>query len=134
MRYYPAVVEKNRDAFFVFFPDVPGATAADATINGALYWAREILEDALQDLADSGHSLPEPQNIEALTLEEDVQPYMITLVPAEAPRMTKKVTFSIDSRLLGDIDRQANDLGLTRSGFIAEASRRMLSQGEHRHY
>lgn len=128
MKAYPAVIEKGDDAYYVFFPDVPGATAADESVNGALYWAGEILNDHLQDMLDAGDVLPEPTDISRLQLDVSVKPVSVALVAVRVPTTTRKVTFSINSSLLDDIDRDASNRGMSRSGFLAEAARRYLQE------
>ncbi len=130
VRWYPAVVERAEDGFGVVFPDVPGCVSAGDTVAEALANAAEALESHLELLVGAGEPLPEPGPPEAPLPDwlAGIEPVMRALVPVELPGRAVRVNVTLDEGLLRRIDRAARRLGTSRSGFLAEAARRLLRE------
>ncbi len=131
VRWYPAVVERAKDGFGVVFPDVPGCTSAGDTVEEALSNAAEALEGHIELLVEHGEPVPEPGPPDAPVpdwLGEDVDVVVRVLVPVEMPGRAMRLNITLDEGLVRRIDRVARALGMSRSGFLAEAARRMLRE------
>ncbi len=105
------------------FPDLPGVTAQGADLAGLMAGAREQVLAALQRLADEGADWPSPTPVE----NAPAPPGAVTLlidVPVEDTPL--RVNISMGERLLKRIDQAAEARGMSRSAFIAAASRAAL--------
>lgn len=124
MRYYPAVVEKEADSDYgVFFPDFPGCIGAGATLDEAVRDAEAALKLHVEGTLAEGGELPEPSEIEALAVDRDIERVAFVMVPLKGAAKAVRVNVTFDEALLVEIDTSAKAMGLTRSGFLAEAAR-----------
>jgi predicted RNase H-like HicB family nuclease len=134
MRYYPAIVRKEKNtAFGIDFPDFPGCVTAAADLATALAQAEEVLRFHADGMVEDGLDLPEPTPLEAVLESADARGgavYMVHLVPPKGRAVRVNVT--IDESLLAAIDRAATQSRMTRSGFLAQAVRETLKHGRHR--
>ena len=120
---YPAVVERSREGFSVFFPDLPGCTSAGVTVHDAALNAEEALAGHLLVSAEHGDTVPDPSPLDALEVDPDVEEVARLLVRAERPGRSVRLNITLDEGLVAAIDRVAKN----RSGFLAEAARRALA-------
>jgi predicted RNase H-like HicB family nuclease len=62
---YAVVVEKAKDNFSAYVPDLPGCVAAAATEQEALELIREAIDFHLEGMKDAGEEIPEPSSVAA---------------------------------------------------------------------
>jgi predicted RNase H-like HicB family nuclease len=132
MKRYFALLDGERGAYGVAFPDCPGCTAMGADENEAYLNGVEALGEWMHDarLADAA---PEPRSIEALRSDAEVQAaiaegaiFLSVPLVIEDGRAVK-ANISLDRGLLDAIDAAARRSGLTRSGFLASAAREKIA-------
>ena len=112
------------DGYGVVFPDLPGCTSAGDTPMDAAKNAAEALAGHISVMLEEGQDIPRPSDIGALTpgwLDGTIVSEI--LVPIELPGRAVRANITVDEALLRRIDRTAQALGNTRSGFLAEAAR-----------
>jgi predicted RNase H-like HicB family nuclease len=126
--YFPAVVERGRDGFGVFFPDLPGCVSHGDTIQAAARSAEDAARAHLELMIDSKEKLPEPSPLDAIPRDPDVSEVARILVRVDLPGRLARVNITMDEALLRRIDRAAAARGYTRSGFVAEAARALLGE------
>lgn len=129
MARYPAWLHRpaeTGDAMVVSFPDLPGCLAIGETEEDALTQAEAALTLHLEGFTHDGVAPPPPQALGAhlSTAPAHATLLLITARPPKAPAV--RVNITVDKNLLVDIDAAAADSGHTRSGFLAEAARRMM--------
>lgn len=127
-RWYPAVLEKTADGFNLFFPDFEGCVSGGDTADEAVRNGAEALALHVEDWAEQGWNLPQPSGLDG-PLPPEAEPVARVLVPLETPRKLRRVNVTLQDHLLDRIDREAEQRGQTRSGFLAEGTRRLLSAG-----
>jgi predicted RNase H-like HicB family nuclease len=128
-RYYPALVERGPRNYGITFPDFPGCVSVGDSIEHAIERGHEALAAHVELMIDDGDPVPEPSPIEAPLpdwVEGEVA--LRTLVRVELPGRAVRLSITMDEALAGAIDRAAAAQGFTRSGFFAEAARRMLRE------
>jgi predicted RNase H-like HicB family nuclease len=125
-RYYPAIVEADDDGFSVFFPDVPGCTSGGATLQEAAVNAEEALQAHLDLAAEHGEALPEPSTLDDAAVDPDIAVVSRLLVRADVGGKPTRVNIMLPGDLLAAIDRQAERLGYSRSGLLAQSARESL--------
>ncbi|MGN6270880.1 MAG: type II toxin-antitoxin system HicB family antitoxin [Sphingomonas sp.] len=121
--HYPAIVERAGAGYSVFFPDLPGCTSAGDTIQEAARNAEEALAGHLIVSAEHGDAIPDPSELDAVSIDEDVVEAARLLVRAERPGKAVRVNVTLDEGLLAAIDQVARN----RSGFLADAARAALA-------
>jgi predicted RNase H-like HicB family nuclease len=128
MLYFPAIIERPGSEYCVFFPDLDGCTSAGDTVQEAALNAVEALRGHIALMLADGEPIPEPRSPDAVRTDPDVHEVTRVLIPVELPRKAVRVNITIEQSLLGRIARAAAAAGFTRSGFLAEAARRMIRE------
>jgi predicted RNase H-like HicB family nuclease len=131
--HYVAVIEKEPDsAFGVWFPDVEGCFSAGDTLEDAVTNAAAALRQHTEALESAGRRLTPPRTVDEVLRDKDVRASVKTgallfAVPllADAGR-TVRINISLDKALVDQIDAAASTRGLTRSAFIAQATREKI--------
>jgi predicted RNase H-like HicB family nuclease len=124
---YPALAQGDKETGYrAVFPDLPDCAASGADMGELLANAREAVDARLKALADKGEDWPTPTPIEALK----VQAGALFMVDVRVEDPPVRVNLSIGERLLKRIDTAAQARGMTRSGFVAAASRAFLGEPE----
>jgi predicted RNase H-like HicB family nuclease len=117
--FYPAIVERGRAGYGVFFPDLPGCVSAGTTVQEAARNAEEALTGHLLVSAQHGDPIPDPSELDAVERDPEVDEVARILVRAERPGRAVRINVSLDEGLVAAIDQVASN----RSGFLAEAAR-----------
>jgi predicted RNase H-like HicB family nuclease len=127
---YPAFVTGDRASGYVaHFPDLPGLTAQAGSQGELLAAARDALHKRLEQLTTDGGEWPEPSELSGLGAHPEGSAAGTLLVDVDVEDAPVRVNISIGERLLKRIDQAAEMRGMTRSGFIAAASRQALGEG-----
>ena len=132
--HYVAVIEKEADsAFGVWFPDVEGCFSAGDTLEEAVANAAAALRQHTEALESAGRQLQAPRTVDDVLRDKDVRASikagaLLFAVPllADAGR-TVRINISLDKALVDQIDAAASTRGLTRSAFIAQATREKIA-------
>jgi predicted RNase H-like HicB family nuclease len=126
-RYYTAVIERAASGGYgVFFPDLPGCTSAGSTIEEAARNAEEALRGHVELMLEDGEPLPNPTAPETIRIDTDVDEAARMLVRLDLPGRAVRVNISIEETLVAAVDKAAEQRGMSRSAFLAEAARRAL--------
>jgi predicted RNase H-like HicB family nuclease len=130
-RFFPAVVERGATNFGITFPDFPGCVSVGDSIEQAIEHGHEALAAHIELMLEDGDPIPEPSPVEAplpAWLEGVGEVALRTLVRVDLPGRAVRLSITMDEALAGAVDRAAAAQGFTRSGFLAEAARRMLRE------
>lgn len=65
---YPALIDREKGAYGVSFPDIPGVVSMGATMNEALLNAREALLDYVIETEKAGDEPVSPSSIEEVEI------------------------------------------------------------------
>lgn len=119
---YIAVVERTKNGYSVFFPDVPGCVSAGRE-------PREVYENSEQALAAHLHLLAQegeeiPQASREVEVDPDVEEVARLLVRVDLPGKAVRLNITMDEGLVASIDRVSKN----RSGFLADAAREELAR------
>lgn len=116
----------------VSFPDVPGCSTWGNTREEAFLHALDALESHLEALADDGDPIPHPSNYETAwaLLQKELHAEGMTqegvvmqLVPVpDVSEKPTRVNVSFRKPVLAMIDKKAEAISMTRSGFLAMAA------------
>jgi predicted RNase H-like HicB family nuclease len=115
----------------VSFPDFPGAVTAGRTLDEARAMAEEALALHIEGLVEDGIALPTPSSLETIMTSRENRDAVVTLVPAKVgARRAVRVNVTFSEDVLAAIDRHSAARGLSRSGFLAQAAKRILEEEE----
>lgn len=81
--YYPAIIERSRRGYGVFFPDLPGCTSAGDTVAEAAINAEEALAGHLLVSEEHGDELAAPSELHAVEVDPEVDEVARILVRGE---------------------------------------------------
>jgi len=129
MAHYIALIHKDAESDFgVSFPDLPGCITAGSTLEEARAMAEEALALHLEGLAEDGDPIPEPSSLDVVMADPENRDGVAILVRADVKAKSVRVNITLPEDALREIDRFAEDQGLTRSGFLTVAAKRMISE------
>jgi predicted RNase H-like HicB family nuclease len=110
----------------VALADFPGAVTAARTIDEAVEMAQEALALHVEGMLAEGETIPEPSKFDQVRDEPKFSDGIPVLVPLKTDALVMRVNVTLPAAILRRIDEHAEELGLTRSGFLAEAARHEL--------
>ncbi len=144
--YYPATLAPKNDGsdrYDVTFADLPGCASQGDSLEDALRMAQEALTLHLGSMMEDGDPIPEPSTLEGARVKDtqveqeegfaypEGTIYQFVLADVRKPaRETAPVRLSISLKpaIVERIDAMADEMGLTRSGLIAVATRDYINR------
>ncbi len=130
MRQYIALIHKDADSDFgVSFPDFPGLATAGLDLDDARRMAEEALALHIHGMEEDGDVIPEPSSLEAVMSDRENRDGVAILVrpPAKTVKAVR-VNVTLPEDALEQIDRFAEEHGLTRSSFLLRAAKHELER------
>ena len=130
MRQYIALIHKDADSDYgVSFPDLPGVISAGSTLDEARDMATEALALHIEGLVEDGEAIPEPTSLEDIMSNKENTDGVAVLIAAPASgAKSVRVNVTLPSDILDQIDQYAEREGFTRSGFLAQAAKKVLAR------
>ncbi|WP_027515389.1 type II toxin-antitoxin system HicB family antitoxin [Bradyrhizobium sp. WSM1417] len=129
MRHYIGLIHKDADSDFgVSFPDLPGLVTAGTTLDEARDMAEEALAFHLEGMAEDGEPIPEPSSLEAIMSKPENRLGVAILVSMkdDLPKVVR-VNVTLPGDVLEQIDKYAEAHGYTRSGLLAQAAKKLMT-------
>ena len=127
-RLYPAVLERGpKGAFGAWFPDFPGCVAGGKSQEETIEKAENTLAQAVDALAEQGRPLPAPTPIARIVLPKGCDFLAYFIVGVDPPDPSERVNVYLPKSLIGQIDRRAAELGMSRSSFFGLAASTALT-------
>src|ERR1700757_1345179 len=126
---YIGLIHKDPNSDFgVSFPDFPGAITAGTTLDNARAMAEEALALHVEGMVEDGEPIPEPSTLEEVMSDPDNRSGVAILVSVktEQPRAIR-VNVTLPEDVLAQIDRYAEAHGFTRSGLLAQAAKKLMT-------
>jgi predicted RNase H-like HicB family nuclease/predicted RNA binding protein YcfA (HicA-like mRNA interferase family) len=129
MRQYIALIHKEANSDYgVSFPDLPGVISAGRTLDEAREMAEEALALHLEGLATDGKAVPEPSPLEDIMKDAQNRDGVAIVVAAPARDVKSvRINVTMPADVLDQIDRYAEREGFTRSGFLAQAAKKVMA-------
>ncbi|WP_298886432.1 type II toxin-antitoxin system HicB family antitoxin [uncultured Bradyrhizobium sp.] len=129
MRHYIGLIHKDVDSDFgVSFPDLPGVVTAGATLDEARDMAEEALALHLEGMSEDGEAIPEPSSLEDIMSNPENRSGVAILVSVkEAQPKIVRVNVTLPGDVLEQIDKYAEAHGYTRSGLLAQAAKKLMT-------
>ncbi|MHB1219954.1 MAG: type II toxin-antitoxin system HicB family antitoxin [Alphaproteobacteria bacterium] len=133
VRWFPAVIEKSKDGYGVWFPDIDGCVSAGDTVEEAVANGAEALDFWFEDAG----TVPLASSFTAAAARAGRRD-VVMFVPAHVPDRLERVNISLTDATLALADEIAAERGTTRSGLVqqliheARAARAKTSSGKRR--
>jgi predicted RNase H-like HicB family nuclease len=129
MRQFIALIHKGTDSDYgVSFPDLPGVISAGSTLDEARTMAAEALAFHLEGLAEDGEAVPEPSSLEEIMANRENKDGVAVLIQAPAADVKSvRINITMPADVLDQIDQYAEREGFTRSGFLAQAAKKVMA-------
>ena len=144
--FYPATFAPKNDGsgrYDITFADLPGCVSQGDNLEDALHMAQEALTLHLSGMLADGDPLPAPSTLEDARAKDEreaqtegyelPQGALYQLVLADVRRPAKdaapvRLSISLKPAVVERIDSMAEEMGLTRSGLIAVATRDYINR------
>ncbi len=126
---YIGLIHKDPNSDFgVSFPDFPGVITAGTTLDDARSMAEEALALHVEGMVEDREAIPEPSTLEEVMSDSDNRSGVAILVSVktEQPKAIR-VNVTLPEDVLAQIDRYAEAHGFTRSGLLAQAARKLMT-------
>ena len=129
MRHYIAPIHKDPDSdCSVSFPDLPGVITAGSNLDEARQMAAEALAFHLEGMAQDGEATPEPSSLEEImSIAENKDGVAVLIEAPEAEVKSVRINITMPADVLAQIDEYAEREGFTRSGFLAQAAKKVMA-------
>jgi|SRR6185312_1252017 predicted RNase H-like HicB family nuclease len=127
---YIGLIHKDANSDFgVSFPDFSGVITAGVTLDDARAMAEEALALHVEGMVADGEAIPEPSTLEEVMSDPDNRSGVAILVSVktEQPKAIR-VNVTLPEDVLAQIDRYAEAHGFTRSGLLAQAARKLMTE------
>lgn len=127
---YPVLVDDaDPNALHAAFPDIPALTATAGSPPELLLRAREKLMDVLRALEKAGDAWPAASSLADVRRAHPDHAGGVVWIDVEVEDTPVRITISMGERLVARIDQAANELSMTRSGYLAACARRQMVSG-----
>ena len=124
------VVHEQKGVYGISFPDFPGCVSGGANLEEAMRRGRETLRVHVESMIQDGENLPVLRSLDQLkkdaSFQHDVGDGMVVALPFDVPGRAVRINISLDEHLVAAVDQAAEHAGLSRSAFIAEATKLKL--------
>jgi len=126
-----ALIQEQNGLYNASFPDFPGCTATANDPDAVIVKAAEVLSHEIARIIAEGRELPQVRSLSRLAEDPvflaDSTGLMIALVPYTPGTREVRLKITLDESLVARIDRAAETVGETRSGYLADAARQRLA-------
>jgi predicted RNase H-like HicB family nuclease len=126
-QYIGLIHKETKSDYGVSFPDFPGVVTAGKDLDEARAMAEEALALHIEGLLEDGEAIAEPSTLEAVMADPDNKEGVAILVAVKtkAPKCVR-VNVTLPEDVLAQIDKYAEAHGLSRSGFLTQAAKRVV--------
>lgn len=128
MRQYIGLIHKDaKSDYGVSFPDFPGVVTAGTDLDDARSMAEEALALHVEGLVEDNEAVAEPSSLEAVMADASNRSGVAILVSLRTEaRKVVRVNVTLPEDVLAQIDSYAEAHGYSRSGFLAQAAKKVM--------
>ena len=127
MARYPALIDGERGAYGVTFPDLPGIVAMGASVDEVLVNAEEALRDYVIEAGETGDAITPPTPMERVTTPAGCTLVSVPFIRVSGRRVRASLT--LDKGVAAFIDGEARRRNMTRTAFVEWMARRIAQEG-----
>ena len=129
---YIGLIHKDAGSDYgVSFPDFPGVVTAGKDLDEARAMAEEALALHIEGLVADGEAVPEASSLEEVMADPDNKDGVAILVAVKTDAAKSvRVNVTLPEDVLAQIDKFAKERGLSRSGFLAQAAKKIIERDD----
>jgi predicted RNase H-like HicB family nuclease len=127
MARYPALIDGEKGAYGVTFPDLPGIVAMGASVDEVLVNAEEALRDYVIEAEEAGDAITPPTPMERVTAPPGCTLVSVPFIRVSGRRVRASLT--LDEGVAAFIDGEARRRNMTRTAFVEWMARRIAQEG-----
>lgn len=127
MARYPALIDGEKGAYGVTFPDLPGIVAMGGSVDEVLVNAEEALRDYVIEAEAAGDAVRPPTLMERVTPPTGCTLVSIPFIRVSGRRVRASLT--LDEGVAAFIDGEARRRNMTRTAFVEWMARRIAGEG-----
>lgn len=128
MNYIGLIHKDPKSDYGVSFPDFPGVITAGRDLDDARRMAEEALALHVEGMMEDGEAIPEPSPLEAIMAKRTNRGAVAIVVGLVTEGVARRVNITVPEDVLARIDRYASEHGLSRSGFLVQAAKKVLEK------
>jgi predicted RNase H-like HicB family nuclease len=127
---YIGLIHKDAGSDYgVSFPDFPGVVTVGKDLDEARAMAEEALPFHIDGLVADGEAVPEASSLEEVMSDPDNKDGVAILVAVKTEAAKSvRVNVTLPEDVLAQIDKFAKERGLSRSGFLAQAAKKVIER------
>ena len=126
MNYIGLIHKDKKSDYGVSFPDFPGVVTAGKDLDDAHAMAEEALALHIEGMIEDGEPVPEPSSLETVMADKANKGAVVIVVAAAVTSVARRVNVTLPEDVLAQIDRYAREHGLSRSGFLVQAAKKII--------
>ena len=127
MNRYPALIDGEKGAYGVTFPDLPGIVAMGSTNDEAMAHAEEALRDCAIEARKDGSVPSPPSDMEVVRVPSGHTLVWIPMIPVSGRSV--RANLSLDEGIAEFIDGEARRRKMTRTAYVEWMARRVAKMG-----
>ena len=124
---YPALIDGEKGAYGVTFPDLPGIAAMGKTMDEALMNAEEALRDGALEALRDGAPFAAPSALE--NIETPAGQALVSIPLIHLSGRSVRTHLNLDEEVAAFIDSEARRRKMTRTAYISWMVRRIAQMG-----
>jgi predicted RNase H-like HicB family nuclease len=127
---YIGLIHKDAGSDYgVSFPDFPGVVTVGKDLDEARAMAEEALAFHIDGMVEDGEAVPEASSLEEVMSDPDNKDGVAILVAVKTDAVKSvRVNVTLPEDVLAQIDKFAKERGLSRSGFLAQAAKKVIER------
>ncbi len=126
---YPALIDGQKGAYGVVFPDLDGIVAMGSTIDEALVNAEESLQDYAIEAERDDLPLAPPTALEDVDVSPGSTLTSVLLVSVQRPKPGVRLNLVLDADVVDVISSEATRRGMTRKTYLERVVRIAAKMG-----
>ena len=127
MARYPALIDGEKGAYGVTFPDLPGIVAMGTTVDEALVNAEEALRDYTIEAEKDGEKISQPSALEQVYVPSGNALVSVPLIRITGQNVRAHMT--LDEGVAAFIDGESRRRGMTRKTYVEWMVKRIAQMG-----
>jgi predicted RNase H-like HicB family nuclease len=129
MNYIGLIHKDPGSDYGVSFPDFPGVVTVGKDLDEARAMAEEALAFHIDGMVADGEAVPEASSLGEVMADPDNKDRVAILVAVKTDAAKSvRVNVTLPEDVLAQIDKFAKERGLSRSGFLAQAAKKIIER------
>lgn len=115
---YPALIDGERGAYGIVFPDIEGIAAMGKTLDEVILNGAAVLQDYAIETERDGQELVPPSTLEEVEVPEGCALTSIVLVRCAPDKPSVRLNITLDAGVAEFIDSESKRRGMSRKNYL----------------